>query len=112
VSADPRSAGAYAAQFDDLFSRASQRAGCRHYLAGLLLPAERTKTLTALANAEPVVGAQRPGVQRLQWFLSEPTWDAAAVTSRRLALRRVRAWLELALVLWRGGRRATAAASH
>ena len=30
---------AYAAQFDDLFSRANQRDGFRQYLAGLLLPA-------------------------------------------------------------------------
>jgi hypothetical protein len=78
----------YAAQFDDLFSRASQRDGFRQYLAGLLLPAERNKTLTALANAEPVVGAQRPSVQRLQWFLSESTWEAAAVTTRRQELLR------------------------
>jgi len=74
----------YATPFDDLFSRASQREGFRQYLSGLLLPAERNKTLTALANAEPVVGAQRPAAQRLQWFLSESTWDAAAVTARRL----------------------------
>ncbi len=74
----------YAAQFDELFTRASQRQAFRQYLAGLLLPAERNKTLTALAHAEPVVGAQRPAVQRLQWFLSESTWDAAAVTARRL----------------------------
>ena len=78
----------YAAQFDDLFSRPSQRAAFRQYLAGLLLPGERAKTLTALANAEPVVGAQRPGVQQLQWFLSESTWDAAAVTARRRELLR------------------------
>ena len=78
----------YAARFDDLFSRASQRAGFRQYLAGLLLPTERNKTLTALANTEPVVGAQRPAAQRLQWFLSESTWDAAAVTARRLELLR------------------------
>ena len=74
---------AYAAQFDDLFPRASQRAGFRQYLAGLLLPTERNKTLTALANAAPVVGAQAPAAQRLQWFLSESTWEAAAVTARR-----------------------------
>ena len=80
---------AYAAQFDDLFSRANQRAGFRQYLAGLLLPAERSKTLTALANVEPVLGAQAPAAQRLQWFLSESTWDAAAVTARRLALLRL-----------------------
>lgn len=79
---------AYAAQFDDLFSRASQRTAFRQYLAGLLLPAERNKTLTALANTEPVVGAQQPAAQRLQWFLSESTWDAAAVTARRLELLR------------------------
>lgn len=78
----------YAAQFDDLFTRVSQRSAFRQYLAGLLLPAERNKTLTALANVEPVVGAQRPAVQRLQWFLSESTWDAAAVTARRLDLLR------------------------
>ncbi|HEX2184745.1 MAG TPA: IS701 family transposase [Chloroflexota bacterium] len=79
---------AYAAHFDDLFTRASQRAAFRQYLAGLLLPAERNKTLTALANAEPVVGAQAAAAQRLQWFLSESTWDAAAITARRLALLR------------------------
>jgi hypothetical protein len=81
----------YAAQFDDLFTRANQREGFRHYLAGLLLPAERNKTLTALANVEPVVGAQAPAAQRLQWFLSESTWDAAAVTTRRLEILRAEA---------------------
>jgi SRSO17 transposase len=35
-----------------------------------------------------VVGAQAPAAQRLQWFLSESTWDASAVTARRLALLR------------------------
>jgi SRSO17 transposase len=78
----------YAAHFDELFCRANQRMGFRHYLAGVLLPAERNKTLTALANTEPVVGAQRPAAQRLQWFLSESTWDAAAVTARRLEILR------------------------
>lgn len=76
----------YAAQFDDLFSRPSQRQAFRQYLAGLLLPAERNKTLTALAHAEPIVGAQHPTVQRLQWFLSESTWEATALTTRRLAV--------------------------
>jgi SRSO17 transposase len=79
---------AYATHFDDLFTRASQRRAFRHYLAGLLLPAERNKTLTALANTEPVVGAQAPAAQRLQWFLSESTWDAAALTARRLEVLR------------------------
>jgi SRSO17 transposase len=79
---------AYAAHFDDVFTRANQRLAFRQYLAGLLLPAERNKTLTALANTEPVLGAQAPAAQRLQWFLSESTWDAAAVTARRLTLLR------------------------
>jgi hypothetical protein len=78
----------YAAHFDDLFTRASQRQAFRQYLAGLLVPAERNKTLTALAHAEPIVGAQHPAVQRLQWFLSESTWDATTVTARRLQVLR------------------------
>jgi hypothetical protein len=77
---------AYAQQFDDLFERRPQRDGFRRYLEGVLLPAERNKTLTALANAEPIVGAQQPRVQSLQWFLSESTWDAAAVNARRVAV--------------------------
>jgi DDE superfamily endonuclease len=84
----PEPLEAYASQFDDRFTRASQQQAFRQYLAGLLLPTERTKTLTALANVEPVVGAQAPAAQRLQWFLSESTWDAAAVTARRLDLLR------------------------
>ena len=60
---------AYAAQFDDLFTQRSQREGFRRYLAGLLLPAERNKTATALANTEPTVGAQHPRAQGLQLSL-------------------------------------------
>ena len=66
----------YAARFDDLFSRLAQRRGFREYLAGLLAPRDRNKTLTALAGAEPVTGAQHPAVQRLRFFLSESRWDA------------------------------------
>src|SRR6201989_321193 len=76
----------YAARFDDLFSRVAQRRGFREYLAGLLAPRDRNKTLTALAGAEPVSGAQHPAVQRLQFFLSESRWDADQVNSRRLEL--------------------------
>ena len=65
----------YAARFDDLFGRLAQRRGFREYLAGLLAPRDRNKTLTALAGAEPVAGAQHPAVQRLQFFLSESRWD-------------------------------------
>ena len=67
-------------------SQHNQRDGFRRYLEGLLLPIERNKTLTALANTEPVVGAQHPRAQGLQWFLSESTWDPARVNARRIAL--------------------------
>ena len=82
---------AYVVPFDPLFAQRNQRAAFRQYLAGLLLPTERNKTLTALANTEPVVGAQLPRVQQLQWFLSESTWDAQAVNTRRLELLRAAA---------------------
>jgi SRSO17 transposase len=52
----------------------------------LLLPAERNKTLTALANTEPVAGAQRKEAQSLHWFLSESRWDPKEVNERRLGL--------------------------
>ena len=76
----------YAARFDDLFGARAQREGWRRYLEGLLLPAERNKTLTALANTEPVAGAQRKEAQSLQWFLSESGWDAREANKRRLGL--------------------------
>jgi hypothetical protein len=59
----------YATQFDPLFRSLAQRRGLRAYLQGLLLPRDRNKTLTALADAEPITGAQHREVQRLQWFL-------------------------------------------
>ena len=77
---------AFAARFDGLLGTLAQRRGFRDYLQGLLSPRERNKTLTALAGAEPVVGAQHPDVQRLQFFLSEAPWDAEAVNARRLEL--------------------------
>src|ERR1044072_3495831 len=64
---------AYAGQFDPLFSSLAQRRGLRDYLQGLLLPRDRNKTLTALADAEPITGAQHRQVQRLPWLLSEAT---------------------------------------
>jgi len=76
----------YTAQFDPLFARLAQRRGFRAYLQGLLLPRDRNKTLTALAGAEPVVGAQHQAVQGLQWFLTESTWDHQQVNQRRLDL--------------------------
>ncbi len=76
----------YAARFDDLFGVRAQRNGFRRYLEALLLPAERNKTLTALANTEPVAGAQHKGAQSLQWFLSESGWDPNITNERRLGL--------------------------
>ncbi|WP_329429478.1 IS701 family transposase [Streptosporangium sp. NBC_01495] len=78
----------YTARFDDLFSHLGQRRGFRKYLTGLLAPRERNKTLTALAGAEPVVGAQHAAVQRLQYFLSESCWDHERINARRLEILR------------------------
>ncbi len=66
----------------------AQRRGFREYLAGLLAPRERNKTLTCLAGAEPVTGSKLPAVQRLQFFLSESVWDPERVNDRRLELLR------------------------
>src|SRR5512135_3604774 len=68
----------HAARFDDLFTHVAQRRGFREYLAGLLVPRERHKTLTALAGAEPVTGSKLPAVQRLQFFVTESVWDPEA----------------------------------
>lgn len=79
---------AYAQHFDSLFGKRNQRDAFRRYLEGLLLAAERNKTVTALANTDPIVGAQHSQAQRLQWFLSESTWNPHAVNLQRLALLR------------------------
>ena len=86
VSPAPGPLEDYATRFDDLFGARAQRHACRRYLEGLLLPAERNKTLTGLANTEPVVGAQRKEAQSLQWFLSESRWDPKEVNERRFKL--------------------------
>ena len=76
----------FAQRFDDLFGARAQREGFRRYLEGLVLPAERNKTLTALANTEPVEGAQRKEAQSLQWSLSESGWEAREANERRLGM--------------------------
>jgi len=86
VSPSPEPLEAFASHFDDLLERRSQRASFRRYLEGLLLSQERNKTLTALANAEPIVGAHNPSVQMLQCFLSESNWKPAAINARRKEL--------------------------
>jgi SRSO17 transposase len=69
-----------------LFSSLAQRPGFRDYLQGLLLPRDRNKTLTGLAGAEPITGAQHREAQRLQWFLSESAWRHEQVNERRVRL--------------------------
>jgi SRSO17 transposase len=78
----------YAARFDELFSTLAQRRGFREYLQGLLLPRDRNKALTALADTEPIVGAQGAPAQSLQFFLSESGWEVDGVNARRLQLLR------------------------
>src|SRR2546421_2516647 len=78
----------YVKHFDGLFGKSNQREGFRRYVEGLLLPSERHKTLTGLTNTEPVVGAQLPRAQRLQWFLSESDWSEREVQAERLRLLR------------------------
>ena len=46
----PGSLEGYAARFDDLFTHVAQRREFREYLAGLLAPRERNKTLRCLAR--------------------------------------------------------------
>jgi SRSO17 transposase len=62
------------------------RKSFRRYLEGLLLPRDRNRTLTALAGAEPILGAQSAAVQRLQFFLSKSAWEAETINARRLDL--------------------------
>src|SRR3712207_5109928 len=90
---------AFAVQFDALFGSLGQRRSFRGYLSGLLAPRDRNKTLTALAGAEPVVQAQSPAAQRLQYFLSEADWSAEPLNARRLALLQS----EAAIAAHRGG---------
>ncbi len=86
ASAAPVPLEDYCQQFDSLFGKLNQRESFRRYLEGLLLPAERNKTLTALANTEPITGAQSAVAQKLQWFLSESGWDSKRVNEQRLKL--------------------------
>jgi SRSO17 transposase len=84
----PEPLEAYAKHFDDRFGKSNQREEFRRYLEGLLLPTERHKTLTGLVNTEPLVGANLPRAQKLQWFLSESDWDEREVQAERLTLLR------------------------
>jgi SRSO17 transposase len=88
VARAPEPLEAYLEHFDPCLSKSNQREGLRRYVEGLLLPSERHKTLTGLVNTEPIVGAQLPQAQKLQWFLSESHWDERKVQAQRLRLLR------------------------
>ena len=72
--------------FDDLLASRAQRRALRDYVTALLQPRDRNKTLTALAEAEPGVGATHREVQRLQWFVSESPWEHEPINDRRIDL--------------------------
>src|SRR5947207_15907430 len=76
----------YAARFDGLFGRLAQRRGFREYLAGLLAPRDRNKTLTALAGAEPVTGGAARGGAAAAVLLVRVAVGPGPVNARRLEL--------------------------
>ena len=86
VSPAPGPLEDYALFFDSLLAKRNQRDAFRRYLEGLLLPTEPNKTLTALANTQPVLAAQHPHAQALQWFLSESTWKPEDVNAQSTSM--------------------------
>ena len=78
----------FAAAFDRQFGKINQGESRREYVEGLLQGTEGNKTLTGLANTEPEVAAQDRRAQKLQWFLSESTWDEQGVNRQRQAILR------------------------
>jgi SRSO17 transposase len=79
----------YCQLFDAAFTRPTQQATFRTSLQGLLLGTERHKTATGLANTEPgQLGSRHKDAQRVQWFLSESTWDPEELNHLRLAMLR------------------------
>lgn len=80
---------AYCTQLDHVFHRPTQREALRLYLQGLLLGTERHKTATGIAHTAPgKAGSQHKAAQRLQWFLSESTWNPDELHQARLELMR------------------------
>jgi SRSO17 transposase len=79
----------YAKHFDGLFGKSKKPRGISALCGGpVTAKAERHKTLTGLSNTEPVVGAQHPRAQRLQWFLWESDCSEREVQAERLRLLR------------------------
>jgi hypothetical protein len=73
----------YAARFDDLFGSLAQRRGFREYLAGLLAPRDRNKTLTALAGAGDGGAAPNlgPSIERSTICAAPATFRISARTA-------------------------------
>lgn len=82
----------FAAHFDSLFKRLSQRENFRYYLSGLLIPIETNKHLRGIAAAVP-----EANVESLQHFLVDAPWSAAELNKQRLALLQ-----DCALTRWHG----------
>jgi hypothetical protein len=72
-----------AARCDDLVETRARRRGFRASRRGPLLPRERNKARTALAGAEPLVGARHPDVRRPQVSLPESPREPEALSARR-----------------------------
>jgi SRSO17 transposase len=71
----------FAAHFDSLFKRLSQRENFRYYLSGLVVPIETNKHLRGIAAAVP-----EANVESVQHFLVDAPWSAPALNAQRLAL--------------------------
>lgn len=71
----------FAAHFDPLFKRLSQRENFRYYLSGLLVPIETNKHLQGIAAAVP-----EANVESLQHFLVDAPWSATALNRQRWTL--------------------------
>ena len=76
--------------FDNLLDRRSQRDAFRRHLEGLLLPSERSKTLTALSNTEPVTGATKPQAQKTEVLRAGPAPLVAFQPDAGVVLMRTR----------------------
>lgn len=70
----------FAAAFDSLFTRVSQRQSFRHYLMGLLLPLETNTHLRGLARALPDTDSEA-----LQHFLVDAPWSLSDLNLTRVA---------------------------
>ena len=74
---------AYAQRFDDCFGTLAQRRAFRGVPAGAAVAPRPEQDPDGVGRDEPLVGAQHPVAQQLQYFLSEATWGEPAVAARR-----------------------------